>query len=99
VSLASGNGEQILFVDDDAGVRDVSPSRCGEGLCGRRGTDGVAPSRPSGRYALVGPTMLPGISGVEVCRALRAESDVPILMLTPGRRVRPGRLELGATTT
>ena len=26
--------------------------------------------------------MLPGISGTEVCRALRAESDVPIMMLT-----------------
>ena len=26
--------------------------------------------------------MLPGISGTDVCRALRAESDVPILMLT-----------------
>jgi DNA-binding response OmpR family regulator len=26
--------------------------------------------------------MLPGISGLEVCRTLRAESDVPIIMLT-----------------
>ena len=26
--------------------------------------------------------MLPGIDGFEVCRALRRESDVPILMLT-----------------
>jgi len=26
--------------------------------------------------------MMPGLSGLEVCRALRAESDVPILMLT-----------------
>ena len=37
----------------------------------------------SGRYSLVVlDVMLPGISGVEVCRELRAESDVPILMLT-----------------
>ena len=26
--------------------------------------------------------MLPGMSGTDVCRELRAESDVPILMLT-----------------
>ena len=42
--------------------------------------------------------MLPGISGIEVCRALRAESDVPILMLT-ARDAESDRvlgLELGA---
>ena len=42
--------------------------------------------------------MLPGLSGVEVCRALRAESDVPILMLT-ARDAEADRvlgLELGA---
>jgi two-component system response regulator RegX3 len=42
--------------------------------------------------------MLPGLSGVEVCRALRAESDVPILMLT-ARDAESDRvlgLELGA---
>ena len=26
--------------------------------------------------------MLPGIDGIEVCRQIRAESDVPIVMLT-----------------
>ena len=26
--------------------------------------------------------MLPGLSGTEICRALREESDVPIIMLT-----------------
>src|SRR5262249_15934998 len=53
----------------------------------------------SGRYSLVVlDVMLPGISGVEVCRALRAESDVPILMLT-ARDAESDRvlgLELGA---
>jgi len=32
--------------------------------------------------AVILDVMLPGLSGTEVCRALRAESDVPILMLT-----------------
>ena len=42
--------------------------------------------------------LLPGMSGVDVCRALRAESDVPILMLT-ARDAESDRvlgLELGA---
>ena len=42
--------------------------------------------------------MLPGMSGTEVCRALRAESDVPIVMLT-ARDAEVDRvlgLELGA---
>ena len=42
--------------------------------------------------------MLPGVSGTEVCRELRAESDVPILMLT-ARDAESDRvlgLELGA---
>jgi two-component system response regulator RegX3 len=42
--------------------------------------------------------MLPGISGIEVCRTLRAESDVPIVMLT-ARDAEVDRvlgLELGA---
>jgi len=53
----------------------------------------------SGRYAIVIlDVMLPGLSGVDVCRALRAESDVPILMLT-ARDAEADRvlgLELGA---
>jgi two-component system, OmpR family, response regulator RegX3 len=42
--------------------------------------------------------MLPGLSGTEICRALRAESDVPILMLTArdAERDRVLGLELGA---
>jgi len=42
--------------------------------------------------------MLPQISGTEVCRALRAESDVPIVMLTArdAERDRVQGLELGA---
>jgi DNA-binding response OmpR family regulator len=51
------------------------------------------------RYALVIlDVMLPGLSGTEICRALRAESDVPILMLTArdAERDRVLGLELGA---
>jgi DNA-binding response OmpR family regulator len=78
--------ERILLVDDDAGVRDVvafTLRREGFDVDEERdGASALAAGR-SGRYALVVlDVMLPGLSGVDVCRALRAESDVPILMLT-----------------
>jgi DNA-binding response OmpR family regulator len=53
----------------------------------------------SGKFAaIILDVMLPGKDGIEVLRRLRAESDVPVLMLT-GRGEEPDRiigLELGA---
>ena len=45
--------------------------------------------------------MLPELSGTDVCRSLRAESDVPILMLTArdAERDRVLGLESAPTTT
>jgi len=89
-------------VDDDAGVRDVvafTLRREGFDVDEERDGPSALESGRSGRYSLVVlDVMLPGLSGVEVCRALRAESDVPILMLT-ARDAESDRvlgLELGA---
>ena len=94
--------ETILLVDDDAGVRDVvafTLRREGYEVDEERDGQSALESGRSGRYSLVVlDVMLPGLSGVEVCRALRAESDVPILMLT-ARDAESDRvlgLELGA---
>jgi two-component system, OmpR family, response regulator RegX3 len=94
--------ETILLVDDDAGVRDVvafTLRREGFEVDEERDGPSALESGRSGRYSLVVlDVMLPGLSGVEVCRALRAESDVPILMLT-ARDAESDRvlgLELGA---
>ena len=94
--------ETILLVDDDAGVRDVvafTLRREGFEVDEERDGPAALESGRSGRYSLVVlDVMLPGLSGVEVCRALRAESDVPILMLT-ARDAESDRvlgLELGA---
>ena len=102
MSVGSGNGERILLVDDDAGVRDVvafTLRRDGYDVDEERDGESALESGRTGRYALVVlDVMLPGLSGVEVCRALRAESDVPILMLT-ARDAEADRvlgLELGA---
>ena len=94
--------ETILLVDDDAGVRDVvafTLRREGYEVDEERDGESALESGRSGRYSLVVlDVMLPGLSGVDVCRALRAESDVPILMLT-ARDAESDRvlgLELGA---
>jgi len=102
VNSSNGRGERILLVDDDAGVRDVvafTLRREGYEVDEERDGESALESGRTGRYALVVlDVMLPGLSGVDVCRALRAESDVPILMLT-ARDAESDRvlgLELGA---
>jgi two-component system, OmpR family, response regulator RegX3 len=99
---ANGHGERILLVDDDAGVRDVvafTLRREGYEVDEERDGPSALESGRTGRYSLVVlDVMLPGLSGVDVCRELRAESDVPILMLT-ARDAESDRvlgLELGA---
>ena len=94
--------ERILLVDDDAGVLDVvafTLRREGFEVDEERDGPSALEAGRSGGYDLVIlDVMLPGMSGVEVCRALRAESDVPILMLT-ARDAESDRvlgLELGA---
>jgi two-component system, OmpR family, response regulator RegX3 len=50
--------------------------------CVENGEAALAAAR-SGRYdLLILDVMMPKLSGVDVCRTLRSESDVPILMLT-----------------
>jgi two-component system response regulator RegX3 len=94
--------ERILLVDDDAGVRDVvafTLRREGFDVDERRDGPSALEAGRSGDFGLVIlDVMLPGLSGTEVCRALRAESDVPILMLTArdAERDRVAGLELGA---
>ena len=93
---------RIRLVDDDPGVRDVVAFTLRrEGFEVDEERDGpTALEAGRGRsYALVIlDVMLPGLSGTEICRALRAESDVPILMLTArdAERDRVLGLELGA---
>jgi len=76
----------VLVVDDDHTVREVVVSYLRAG--GHRVVD-VADgesalvamrSRPADLVVL--DLMLPGISGLEVCRRLREATDVPVIMLT-----------------
>ena len=46
------------------------------------GPDGLARARETAPDLIVLDLMLPGRDGLDICRELRAESDVPIIMLT-----------------
>ncbi len=55
------------------------------------GKVGLAIARESSPDLIVLDLMLPGIDGTEICRRLRQESDVPIIMLT-AKGTQPDRL-------
>jgi two-component system OmpR family response regulator len=78
---------QILLVDDDRELRDlVSRFLTTHGykvIAARDAREMTAALTNSRDIALVIlDVMLPGRSGLELCRDLRAKSDIPILMLT-----------------
>ena len=67
-------------------------------LSARDGLDGLRVAREARPDLVVLDLMLPSLDGMEVCRALREESDVPIVMLTARveERDRLAGLDLGA---
>ena len=78
--------QKILVVDDEQAILDaIAYTLRGDGFevdVARSGEDALD-SAANGAYdVVVLDVMLPGVSGVEVCRRLRAESDVPIVLLT-----------------
>ena len=77
---------QVLLVEDDLTVADVVVaylSKSGFGVTHvADGVEAVTVARAVEPDILVLDLMLPGMDGLEVCRAVRAERDVPIVMLT-----------------
>jgi DNA-binding response OmpR family regulator len=78
--------ELILVVEDEAHVRElVSYALQGAGYRVQAVGDGEAALREVGRSApdlVVLDIRLPGIDGWEVCQRIRAQSNVPILIMT-----------------
>jgi two-component system response regulator RegX3 len=78
--------ERILVVDDEQAIVDaVSYALRAAGFDVDGFGDGesaLEAARTSPYDVLVVDVRLPGLSGIEITRRLRAESDVPILMLT-----------------
>ena len=77
---------RVLIVEDEPAVRDaLDYSLRGEGFDVDAASDGEAGLRAAqaGEYdVVILDLMLPKMSGTEVCRRLRSESAVPIIMLT-----------------
>ena len=77
---------RILVVDDDARLgASIRRALAYEGYSvdvAANGTDALAGARDQPPDLVVLDVMLSGIDGIEVCRRLRAASDLPILMLT-----------------
>ena len=77
---------RVLVVDDDTALAEmigivlsadgIEPSFCADG------GGALAKFREVKPDLVLLDLMLPGIDGIEVCRRIRAESDVPIVMLT-----------------
>jgi two-component system, OmpR family, response regulator RegX3 len=78
--------ERILVADDTEAILDaVTDLLAAEGFVVRGVSDGTSALElaTTEAYDLVMlDLMLPGLSGTEICRRLRAESVVPIIMLT-----------------
>ena len=93
---------RILVVDDDATVSEVVCSYLrSAGFIVESVADGVSAVETAARIRpdlVVLDRMLPGIDGVEVCRRIRAERSVPVIMLTALREEddRIDGLEAGA---
>jgi two-component system response regulator MprA len=79
-------GGRVLVVEDDAEITDVlRRSLRHEGYDVRTAGDGVAALDAAARFVpdlVVLDLGLPQLDGIEVCRQLRADGDVPILILT-----------------
>ena len=84
-SRAAANGK-VLVVDDDAALAEMltivlrnegfEPSVCNVG------SQALAAFREHRPDLVLLDLMLPGMDGIDVCKAIRAESGVPIVMLT-----------------
>jgi two-component system response regulator MtrA len=83
--VAGGKGK-ILVVDDDAALSEMlTIVLTNEGfetvVCGN-GNAALAAFREHRPDVVLLDLMLPGMDGIDVCRLIRAESGVPIVMLT-----------------
>ena len=77
---------RILVVDDTEAILDaVTDALAAEGFEVQAVSDGkvaLATAQAEPFDLVILDLMLPGLSGTEICRRLRAESPVPIIMLT-----------------
>ncbi|MDO8589011.1 MAG: response regulator transcription factor, partial [Armatimonadota bacterium] len=78
--------DRILLIEDEVAISDsVKYSLENEGFTvsvAYDGVSGLASARENAPDLIILDLMLPKLSGIDVCTALRRESSVPIIMLT-----------------
>jgi two-component system, OmpR family, response regulator MtrA len=76
----------ILLVEDDPSIRELTERGLRNAgfdvITAAAGDEGLERFRRDGPDAVVLDVMLPGLDGLEVCKAIRAASNVPVVMLT-----------------
>ena len=87
--------QKILIVDDDANIAELISlylmKECYETMIVGDGEEALKVFRNSSPTWVLLDLMLPGIDGYQVCRELRASSQVPVIMLSAnGRDFRQG---------
>ena len=93
---------RILLIDDDQQLGAPLAAYCArfelELVQALRPSDGLALLRQGGFDAAILDVMLPEMDGFELCRTIRRDSDIPLVMLTARGEVmdRVVGLELGA---
>jgi two-component system response regulator RegX3 len=93
---------RVLVVEDEESFSDALSYMLGregfDAVVAATGPDALAEFDRGGADIVLLDLMLPGLSGTEVCRALRSRSNVPIIMLTAkdGEIDKVVGLELGA---
>ncbi len=94
--------QRVLMIEDDESLSAMlAEYLAGMGFrlsAAPTGRDGLRALQGGGFDALILDVMLPDTDGFEICRRVRAESDIPILMLTArgDQTDRIVGLELGA---
>ena len=102
MSAAVATKSKVLVVEDEETLLfTLAHNLKREGyqvLTANRGDDGLKIAREQHPDLIVLDVMLPGIDGIQICRALRRDSDVPIIMLTAlgGEGDRVAGLDTGA---
>jgi DNA-binding response OmpR family regulator len=102
VAAAAPARSKVLIVEDEESLLfTLAHSMKREGyqvITANRGDDGLKIAREQSPDLIVLDVMLPGIDGIQICRLLRRDSDVPIIMLTAlgGESDRVAGLDTGA---
>src|SRR6185295_3217984 len=102
MAIETAAKSKVLIVEDEEALRfTLAHNLKREGynvITAARGDDGLRMAREQTPDLILLDVMLPGVDGIQVCRMLRRDSDVPIIMLTAlgGEGDRVAGLDTGA---